>query len=231
MDGVVYAVTAAHVVFSKREILDHPFLYRGYRGETYIDVAFLKVNQGSYMNTLATSLDPTIYEDYWTSTFQPLTDEFGVFFPPEHFPPGTEIEKVGIGSGVTKGLLLDTVADTVFASPVGEEDGEQKTRMIAVRWLPNRPFTTGNDSGSVYYATHGCVRLPIAIHCGASSLQGNHPKAGFWFSIVDQGRKVKKYVTLTNEPASFGTRLADAYEWWESVHEFQGSPEWLPLFR
>jgi len=83
MDGVVYAVTAAHVVFSKREILDHPFLYRGYRGETYIDVAFLKVNQGSYMNTLATSLDPTIYEDYWTSTFQPLTDEFGVFFPPE----------------------------------------------------------------------------------------------------------------------------------------------------
>lgn len=201
-----YAVTAAHNVSGKKLIIDHDYIYRGDFNGTYLDVAFLKLlHQGQKaFNPLATSRDPDCYEDYWSEKLSEINNE-GNFPSPNFFSPSTEIEKIGSGTGVTRGFLLDAEANALFP------DNEEKKRMVAVRWLPNRPFTAGNDSGSIYYAVNGCIRTPIAIHCGVSSYVSSNPKAG-----------------TCKEPASFGTRLSEAIEWWQSRHpEFEFDIKWI----
>ena len=224
-----YAVTAAHVVSSSEEILDDDFLYLGEwksepESESYfLDVAFLKIRDDADMPLLnplcSLTWEAKDYTQYWSSY---LNDNPGWLDPicnADSVPPGLEIQKVGFGSGFTSGRLIDARA-TVHRSQnlktfqnVIAIRGSQRIGVVSVESLPDRAFTTANDSGSIYYAVFGCMRYPLAIHSGVASQYGFHLKGN---------------PAQTNEAVSYGTRLREALDWWLKRHNAFGGAkiEW-----
>jgi hypothetical protein len=213
--GDIYAVTAAHVVSSQKIILNKKNLFRGFNEKygCYLDVAFLKVKKdfSPFTNSLASSYDSSVYCQHWSSYNQnQLIDQFPT---PLSFPPGTEIEKLGFGTGFTRGWLIDAQSNASFKATNANDQNEDLRNVIAVRSMPDRPFTFGNDSGSIYYAVQGCMRYPIAIHNGSSTYQIRHFKNS-------------ESVDLT-EIASFGSNLTVAIDWWLEHNGLISNLEWF----
>jgi len=214
VQGNFYAVTACHVVSRIDQIADHTSIYRGDYNGYYMDVAFLRVRQGEpvqqFLNSHASlSWRADDYTDYWANYMEQFPAYTDPFPDADSFPPGTDVQKLGYGSGHTNGQLVNARAAAHF----GEDD--IKNQVVAIRWSPDRPFSKGNDSGSVYYAVMGCMRYPIAIHFGAASYHSRHLKGS---------------PTLLNEVVSFGTRLREAVDWWVERNGFGDEmPEWFFL--
>jgi hypothetical protein len=75
---------------------------------------------------------------------------------------GTEIFKLGYTTGLTRGYFLGYRNINYIDSKM------QKNYVvgIAVQWPPETAFTKQGDSGCVYYAVHGSLRYPLAVHAG-----------------------------------------------------------------
>ncbi len=130
------------------------------------------------------------------------------------------MEKIGCGTGHSIGLLLNASGTALFNPSLGPTQSlvygkdhpglEPMANMVVVRSQPERPFTFGNDSGSIYYASQGCMRYPIAIHTGTGNHFSTHLK-----DVVLKGASAAQY-SLVRETVSIGTSLRSAYEWWRS---------------
>jgi hypothetical protein len=69
------------------------------------------------------------------------------FIDIDSLEPGTEIQKIGSTSGVTKGYFIG-----VEEAQYVEDNAKHDVTGVFVQWLPGSAFTRPGDSGSIYYA-------------------------------------------------------------------------------
>ena len=124
--------------------------------------------------------------------------------------PGTEIVKIGSTTGNTTGRLIG-VENCKFVENSKEFN---VYGAIVVRWEPGQRFTSGGDSGSVYYAKVGTFTFPIAIH-RAQVVHVTH-------NYLDAGDP------WLREVVSIGTPLRKVVEEFKS-HIMVGELQWFKL--
>ncbi|EGG20863.1 putative protein serine/threonine kinase [Cavenderia fasciculata] len=232
-----YIITACHVVCNLKivgcqcpdcikapdpDAFQSNNLFRGQYEDTYIDVAFLPVKDQnlSFMNPLASDYSNDALSDYWQEYVKETHDE-NWYRPSNSFPPGTDITKIGLTSGFTKGSLVD-----VQTTWMDTQHPKLRNRMVAVRGMPNQHFTRNGDSGSVYYATQGCMSYPIAIHCGVS-LCPTILVPPVKLSYISPVSKKEETSNFQLGHVSYGSNLRVAIDWWMAKNEEITKIEWL----
>ena len=191
------------------------YLYRGTTKDGYdLDVAFLPLSEmmtsRQLLNLISRNDDPDVYNsypDYWINVMN-KEQEIPYSNVELNFAPGSKIIKGGINTGITEGWLHSTDIDVGY-----QGSNENYHKMVAVCWKPFSPFTSGGDSGSIYFVTQGCMNYPIAIHTMVNGLEGSH------FKTERYDDQDGKRTTKTMQPASFGCNFRKAMDWVLSTNE------------